>query len=163
MWFLLSLNLSHWIGSFSTVGLDSHLGFRQKGLREANHFTFSFWREEERELRRGTNFEELSFSRLHNFRGEAQSWHASQGIRTVRFGRHRNWGKCWAHLPRRWTAFIIVRTLHRFWGHTAQRLRSVQSVPTVPFLHSFRGGYQACFPRKHYVLVGTEFKAVQQH
>ena len=65
MWFLLSLNLSHWIGSFSTVGLYSHLGFRQKGLREANHFTFFIlerrrekksrecWREE----RVGTFFE----------------------------------------------------------------------------------------------------------
>ena len=60
MWFLLSLNLSHWIGSFSTVGLDSHLGFRQKGLREAKHFTFHFlWEEEKRaEERGGTHIEE---------------------------------------------------------------------------------------------------------
>ena len=48
MWFLLSLNLSHWIGSFSTVGLDSHLGFRQKGLSEEKYFTFSFFFEKER-------------------------------------------------------------------------------------------------------------------
>ena len=51
MWFLLSLNLSHWIGSFSTVGLDSHLGFRQKGLREAKLFTFHSWEEKEEERR----------------------------------------------------------------------------------------------------------------
>ena len=56
MWFLLSLNLSHWIGSFTTVGLDSHLGFRQKGLREAKSLDFSFLREEER--RRAESAEE---------------------------------------------------------------------------------------------------------
>ena len=65
MWFLLSLNLSHWIGSFSTVGLDSHLGFRQKGLREAKLFTFSFLREEER--RRAEIAEETESG--HDFRG----------------------------------------------------------------------------------------------
>ena len=54
MWFLLSLNLSHWIGSFSTVGLDSHLGFRQKGLREAFYFTFSFL--EKRRLKERAEF-----------------------------------------------------------------------------------------------------------
>ena len=43
------MNLSHWIGSFSTVGLDSHLGFRQKGLREAKHFTFHLGEEKEEE------------------------------------------------------------------------------------------------------------------
>ena len=36
------MNLIHWIVSFSTVGLDVHLGFRQKGLGEAKRLHFSF-------------------------------------------------------------------------------------------------------------------------
>ena len=86
MWFLLSLNLSHWIGSFSTVGLDSHLGFRQKGLREAKHIHSWEKSEEKRELREG-----------HEFPGnqlrETFSWYASQGSRTVRFEGHEFWGQ----------------------------------------------------------------------
>ena len=42
---------SHWIGSFSTVGLYSHLGFRQKGLREANLSLFILERRREKKSR----------------------------------------------------------------------------------------------------------------
>ena len=45
------MNLSHWIGSFSTVGLDTHLGFRQKGLREAISLHFFIFQEKEEERR----------------------------------------------------------------------------------------------------------------
>ena len=102
MWFLLSLNLSHWIGSFSTVGLDSHLGFRQKGLREAFHFSFlrgegrrDSWRRE-----KGTNskteLEEI-FSG-HENRGDkllarVSRWRygtfiAGTHFETVKYGQH---------------------------------------------------------------------------
>ena len=114
MWFLLSLNLSHWIGSFSTVGLDSYLGFRQKGLREAKHFTFHFWRRRDwaereggraRALARFPRRETAQKSRqryglhlmLHSFRGVRTAFNAAQFSKctdSVQHGFwHRNRGK----------------------------------------------------------------------
>ena len=37
------------MGSFSTIGLDSHLGFRQKGLREAKETSLFHFQEKEEE------------------------------------------------------------------------------------------------------------------
>ena len=124
MWFLLSLNLSHWIGSFSTVGLDSHLGFRQKGLREAYHFTvFHSWEgegeraQEERRARIpkhnwkrfsvGTKIEETNC--WHNFQGEGTNIYCRNTFRDSEV----------------WPAFIVHRNQegygliycgHAFWG-----------------------------------------------
>ena len=158
MWFLLSLNLSHWIGSFSTVGLDTHLGFSQKGLREANHFHFSFSGEgewAEREEREG-----------HNFPGnqlrEIFSWHASQGSRTVRFEGHifrgqagdrKREGDCIYYSP------YPARISRPYTGRTAQKSRSVRTVPFCTFFkvnnrHIFRGSI---------LFFGTENEVVQQH
>ena len=134
MWFLLSLNLSHWIGSFSTVGLDSHLGFRQKGLREAYHLLFHSWEkkreEEQRELKKGESG--------HDFRGSL--------LKRLRVGTnieeplllHKNRGVYGLHLllarkSRSGTAtFIAIRTV-RFWARfprkkQAQFLRWVHHI-----------------------------------
>ena len=51
--FLLSLNLIHWIGSFSTVGLDTHLGLDKKAEGGKETSLFIFPGEERRAEREG--------------------------------------------------------------------------------------------------------------
>ena len=145
MWFLLSLNLTHWIGSFSTVGLDSHLGFRQKGLREAKLFTFHSWEEKGEERAEG---EWARFSR-HQLR-EIFSWHRNwgdicwhrfQGVRPSLNCRHRNRGVqqhllC-AQISRSTATFIAGRTV-RIW-------------------HWFRGRFQAHLSRQQTVFLWHGF------
>ena len=167
MGFLLSLNLSHWIGSFSTVGLDSHLGFRQKGLREALDFTFHSWEksEEKRELRGGTNFEELGIFRHHEIRGrEVQIWHASQGIRTVRFEGHGFRVKA-GHRKRGWLIYW-GRTLQEFRGRTQavqQKNRGPYSLYGQYFSAQISRWISGTFSKAVSVFVGTEIEAVLQH
>ena len=156
MWFLLSLNLSHWIGSFSIVGLDSHLGFRQKGLREANHFTFHSWEkkreEEQRVLKRGESGHDFQGSLLKRLRvstniEEPLLLHRNRGvyglhlllarksrsgtatfiaIRTVRF---------WARFPRKKQAAFCI-CWHRNRGRTAA-LNAVRTVRILRVLAQF--------------------------
>ena len=165
MGFLLSLNLSHWIGSFSTVGLDSHLGFRQKGLREAFHIHSWEKSEEKRELRGGTNFKELGIYRQHEIRGrEVQIWHASQASRTVRFEGHGFRVKA-GHRKRGWLIYW-GRTLHEFRGRTQavqHRNRGPYSLYGQYFSTQISRWISGTFPKAASVFVGTEIEAVQQH
>ena len=93
MRFLLSLNLSHWIGSFSTVGLDSHLGFKlwTKRVEGGKTLHFSFLRGEGRReswrRRVGTIFKtpaERDFQLAQKSRSTAQKsrtvWTAFNGL-----------------------------------------------------------------------------------
>ena len=123
MWFLLSLNLIHWIGSFSTVGLDSHLGFRQKWLREANHFTFHSEEkkreEEQRVLKRGESGHDFRGSLLKRLRvGTNIEEHL------LLYGLHRNRGCVWpafiagriAQKSRVYGLHLLLYGLHRNQG-----------------------------------------------
>ena len=132
MWFLLSLNLSHWIGSFSTVGLDTHLGFSQKGLREANHFHFSFsgegeWAERE-EREKGTIFQAAVQYGL-----KGTDFELKQGTEN-KVGSFIEAVLC-----------MNFEAVHRQYS-TEIEVRTVCTDST--FLHRFRGGYQAHFPRQ---------------
>ena len=123
------MNISHWIGYFSTVGLDSHLGFRQKRLREENHLLFHIFGEGETELReKGTNskteLEEI-FSG-HKNQGD-NCWHEFRGEVRPAFIVHRNRGEGTA-------SFIAGMFFEELYGASnADR--------TVRFLHDFRGQF----------------------
>ena len=155
MWFLLSLNLSHWIGSFSTVGLDSHLGFRQKGLREAKHFTFHSWEEKEEEIVEEERRARIPKQNWKRFSvgtkiEEINCWHEFRGEGTVHLFQ--------AHLSRQWSTASI---------YCAQKSRRVRPHYCR---HVFRGAVrciyctvQSSFCTNFDDSLGTKFEAVQQH
>ena len=148
MGFLLSLNLSHWIGSFSTVGWDSHLGFRQKGLREAfslHFFIFGEESEQRREQERRARFSRHQLREIFSWHGNWGDicWHRFRGVRPSLNCRHRNRGVqqhllC-AQISRSTATFIAGRTV-RIWHWFRGRFQAHLSRQQTVFLwHGFRG------------------------
>ena len=150
MGFLLSLNLSHWIGSFSTIGLDAHLGFSQKGLREAfSLHLFISWRRELKESK-GTNSQtelRVIFSgtktKIINcwleFQGEGTTsiycaqktrWSTASFIAAVQYSFQRGFPGQFGHV-------FPENIRHRFRGRNLAHFPRYR----LSFEHSFRGPY----------------------
>ena len=157
MWFLLSLNLSHWIGSFSTVGLDSHLGFRQKGLREAKLFTFHIferrrreesWEEERRARIPKQNWKRFSVGTKIE---EINCWHEFRGEGTAHLLQ--------AHILRQWSTANIycAQKSRRVRPHLLQACFSRSC--TMHLLQTIQYSFCTIFEDS----LGTKFEAVQQH
>ena len=71
------MNLIHWIGSFSTVGLETHLGLNKKAEGGKKTFTFSFFHEKEERAKE----KEVELGHWHNFLEEIL--HRNRGVWTA--------------------------------------------------------------------------------
>ena len=150
MGFLLSLNLIHWIRSFSTVGLETHLGLNKKAEGGKKTFTFSFSWEGGASWGEGGQARALARFSRRDIAQKSRSILCTEievyDLHLLLVRMHRNRGV--------WTAFNALYGQHL--------MRRSQGVRTAPFsrygLHSFRGkssthksrNSTARFPRQHH-------------